>query len=106
VKVTVAVEGEITRSPSVTSVAVKTEEPAVEDFTMKVTTPETLESPEAADIVSSAGRLEARVTVLPGSGLLAASRNVTVMVEVVTPSLATDVGLAATVDVRRRIFFR
>ena len=98
-KVTVAVDGEMTRLLSLTSVAVKVAEPDVEDFTLKVTTPEPEEGPEAAEIVSTpSARLEARVTVLPATGLLLASRKVTVMVEVVVPSLATVVGKATTVE--------
>ena len=69
VKVTVAV-GVRTRLPSVTSVAVKTDEPLVTEVTVKVTSPLVAEAPEAAEIVSLAGRLEASVTVLPGTGLL------------------------------------
>jgi hypothetical protein len=97
VNVTVAV-CVICRLESVVSVAVNTGEPAVEDFTVKVTTPVELEVPEAAEIVSVAPRLEASVTVLPDTGLLWASFNVTVIVEVLTPSAATDEGEGATVD--------
>ena len=79
-------------------VAVKAGEPAVVDFTVNVTTPFVPDLPEAAEIVSVAPRLEARVTVLPGTGLLLASFKVTVMVEVLTPSLATVTGLATTVE--------
>jgi hypothetical protein len=38
------------------------------------------------------------VTVFPLTGLLLLSNKVTVIVEVVTPSAVTDVGLAVTVD--------
>lgn len=96
-KVTVAVC--VTVTLSVVSVAVKTGEPAVEDFTVNVTTPEPLETPEAAEIVSVAPRLEASVTVLPGTAALVASFRVTVIVDSVAPSLATVVGLATTVEV-------
>jgi len=88
----------LTTTLSVVSVAVKTGVPVVADFTLNVTTPVSLEGPEAAEMVSVAPRLEANVTVLPATGLLVASFKVTVMVEVVTPSLATVVGLAATVE--------
>ena len=50
---------------SVESVAVKTGAPAVVDLTVKVTTPEPSEAPEAAEMVSVAPRLEDRVTVFP-----------------------------------------
>ena len=83
---------------SVESVAVKTGAPAVVDFTVKVTTPEPSEAPEAAEMVSVAPRLEASVTVLPETGLEFASLRVTVIVEVLTPSDSTEVGLATTVD--------
>jgi len=96
-KVTVAVCVIVTLS--VVSVAVKTGEPTVEDFTVKVTTPERLEDPEAGVIVSVASRLEASETVLPGTATLAASFKVTVTVDVVTPSFATFAGLAVTVEV-------
>ena len=98
-KVTVAVEGEMTRLLSLTSVAVKMAGPEVEDFTLKVTTPTLEEGPEAAEIVSTpSARLEVKVTVLPATGLLLASLKMTVMVEVVVPSLATVVGAATTVE--------
>ena len=84
---------------SVESVAVKTGAPVVVDFTVNVTTPEELELPDAAEIVSVALRLEASATVLPETGLLFASFNVTVTVEVVVPSAVTELGKAATVDV-------
>ena len=83
---------------SVVSVAVKTGAPVVLDLTVKVTTPEPSEAPEAAEIVSVAPRLEARVTVLPETGFEFASLRVTVTVEVVLPSARTEVGLATTVD--------
>ena len=40
----------------------------------------------------------ARLTVLPGTGLLLPSRRVTVIVELATPSATTEVGLAVTVE--------
>ena len=83
---------------SVVSVAVKTGAPAVVDLTVKVTTPEASEGPEAAEIVSVAPRLEASITVLPGTGWLLASLSVTVTVEVVLPSAVTEDGEAETVE--------
>ena len=88
----------MTVTVSVVSVAVKTGAPVVVDVTVKVTTPEPSEAPEAAEIVSVAPRLEARVTVLPETGLELASLSVTVIVEVVLPSATTEAGLALTVD--------
>jgi hypothetical protein len=70
---------------------------AVESFTVKVTTPLELDAPLAAEIVELP-LPAASVTVLPLTGLLPASSSVTVIVEVVEPSAATDVGLALTVD--------
>ena len=96
VKVTVAVW--VIVIVSVESVAVKTGAPAVVDVTVKVTTPEPSDKPEAAEMVSVAPRLEARVTVLPETGLELAFFRVTVMVEVVLPSAVTEAGLLLTVD--------
>ena len=89
----------MTRLPSVTSVAVKPGEPGVEDLTVKVTMPEASESPEAAEIVSVGPRLEASVTALPETAAPPLSFNVTVMVEVLTPSARCEVGEAVTVEV-------
>jgi hypothetical protein len=98
VKVTLAVW--LTVTLSVVSVAVNTGDPGVEEVTVKVTTPESLEVPEAAEIVSvPAARLDASVTVLPGTAALVASSKVTVMVAVVLPSASTELGAAATVEV-------
>ena len=83
---------------SVESAAVKTGAPVVLDLTVKVTTPEPSEAPEAAEIVSVAPRLEARVTVFPVIGFELASLSVTVIVEVVLPSAVIEVGLATTVE--------
>ena len=96
VKVTEAVWA--TTTESVVTVAVKTGEPGVVDFTVKVTTPEASEVPEAAEIVSLAPRLEARDTVLEATGVPPPSLRVTVMVEVVAPSAGTEPGVAATVE--------
>ncbi len=48
--------------------------------------------------MSVAPREELRATVAPGTGLLFASRTVTVIVDVVVPSATTLVGFAVTVD--------
>jgi hypothetical protein len=80
-------------------VALKTAVPVVVDRTVKVTVPDALEAPDAAEIVSTAPRLEARVTVLPATGLPLASCKLTVMVEVVEPSAGIEFGAAATVEV-------
>lgn len=96
VKVTVAVW--VTVTLSVVSVAVKVGVPVVEDFTVKVTTPELLDAPEVAETVSVGPRLDASVTVLPATGLLLASFRVTAMVEVVEPSAGMEDGEGDTVD--------
>jgi len=97
VKVTLAVCVMVTESEL--SVAVKTSVAAVADFTVKVTTPEALEVPEAAEMVGlPEPEVLARVTVLPETGLPPASFRVTVMVEVVLPSATTEAGEALTVD--------
>src|SRR5580704_16529850 len=70
---------------------------ATVSVTVKVTTPAALDGPLAAEITELPVFL-ASVTVLPLTGLLFASFSVTVIVEVVTPSATTDVGLALTVD--------
>ena len=62
-----------------------------------MTTPLALDVPDAAEIVSVAPRLEARVTVFPETGLEFTSLRVTVSVEVVDPFAVTDIGLAAKV---------
>ena len=81
------------------SVAAKTSAPTVVDFTVKVTTPEALLTPEARLTVGVPGpAVFARVTVLPATGLLSASCKVTVIVEVAEPSATTEVGNATTVD--------
>jgi hypothetical protein len=48
--------------------------------------------PAAGEIVSMEERFEARVTILPGTGLIEESYKVTVMIELETPSAATDPG--------------
>jgi hypothetical protein len=97
VNVTVAVW--VTTIESVVSVAVSVLGPAVVDRTVPVVCPLALVAAAGCPIVSVAPREEANVTVLPLTGLLFASRNVTVIVEVTTPSAATVVGLATTVEV-------
>jgi len=97
VKVTLAVWVRVNESEL--SVAVKTSVAAVVDFTVKVTTPEVLEVPEAAEIVGlPEPEVFASVTVLPAIGFPLASFNVTVMVDGVLPSAVTEVGEALTVD--------
>ena len=83
---------------SVLSVAVKTAVPVVVDLRRAATTPDPLEAPEAGEIVSLAPRLDASVTFLPASGVMAASNKVTVMVEVVVPSAGSVPSEAATVE--------
>jgi hypothetical protein len=87
----------VSGSASVTSVALSVLGPAVVDRTVPVVCP--LASVAAAGwVIVSAGRSELRLTVLPLTGLLLASRNVTVIVDVARPSAVTDAGLAVTVD--------
>src|SRR5215471_14175467 len=84
---------------SVVSVAAKVSKPVLADFTVKVATPEALVVPETVVIVGAPGpEVWARVTVLPETGLLFASFKVTVIVEVVVPSAATEAGDGETVD--------
>ena len=66
-------------------------------FTVKVTTPLAFEGPLAGEIVELPAPCD-RVTVLPLTGWLFVSIRVIVIVEVVAPSAATEVGLALTVD--------
>ncbi len=73
--------------------------PAVVDRTVPVICPLAFVVPEGCVIVSVAPRLDDRVTVAPGTGLLFVSRTVTVIVLVAVPSATTLVGLAATVEV-------
>ena len=83
---------------SVTSVAVKVGDPIFEDFTVKVTTPELSDAPDAAEIVSLDPRLDARLTVFPSTGFPRLSMRVTVTVDVEVPSAVTVKGEAETVD--------
>ena len=53
---------------SVVLEAERVEEPAVEDFTEKITTPEALLTPNRGEIVSVTPRLEVSTTVFPGIG--------------------------------------
>src|SRR5574341_120587 len=73
--------------------------PIVVDLTVPVICPLAFVVPEGWGMVSVAPRLEDKVTVAPGTGLLFTSRTVTVIVLTVTPSATTLVGAAATVDV-------
>ena len=72
--------------------------PDVFDLTVKVTMPLVLETPDAAERVSVTPLEDARVTILPETGLELTSFKVTVKVEVVLPLAVTEVGLAAIVD--------
>jgi hypothetical protein len=81
---------------SVVSVAVKVSTPVIVDFTVNVTTPSAELDPDAGLIV--AAPVCARVTVFPETGLPCASKRVTVIVDVATPSAAKEVGNAETVD--------
>ena len=83
---------------SVVLVAVKVAAPFVDDFTVKVATPDT-DVAVAGAMVSVAPRLEARLTTFPEIRFEFASFKVTVMVLVVEPSASTEVALAETVEV-------
>jgi len=83
---------------SVVSVAVRVALPAKEDLAVNVTTPTELETPDAADKVSLAPRLEAKVTVFPGIAFEFASSKVTVIVEVAKPFAVIELGLATVVE--------
>jgi hypothetical protein len=89
----------VTTMESVVSVAVSVLGPAVVDRTVPVVCPAALVTAAGCTIVSVAPRDDAKVTVLPLTGLLLASRKVIVIVDVVVPSATTDVGLATTVEV-------
>jgi hypothetical protein len=93
VKVTAAVW--VTVIVSVVSVAVMVLVPAVVDRTVPVVWP--LASVGVVGCVTVPS-VAARLTVLPATGLLFASRKVTVIVDVARPSAVTDAGLAVTVD--------
>jgi hypothetical protein len=88
-----------TVTESVESEAVYVEDPAVVDFTVKVTTPDASEEPEAAETVSVAARLDESVTALPGTGAPLTVRSVTVTVALAEPSATTVAGIVATVEV-------
>jgi hypothetical protein len=83
---------------SVVSVAVSVPVPAVVDRTVPVVCPLAFVTAAGWTIVSVAPRDDAKVTVLPATGLLLVSRKVIVIVDVATPSAVTVVGLATTVD--------
>jgi hypothetical protein len=89
----------VTTMASVVSVAVSVLVPAVLERTVPVVWPAALVGAAGCPIVSVAPREEASVTVLPATGLLLASRNVIVIVDVVVPSAVTVAGAAATVEV-------
>ena len=82
----------VTATTSVTSAAEYVDVPDVVDVTENVTTPDALEGPDAAEIVSVAPRLEERVTVLPATGVELASLSVTVTMDIVEPSATTAAG--------------
>jgi hypothetical protein len=84
---------------SVVSVAVSVLVPAVVERTVPVVWPAALVTAAGCPIVSVAPREEARLTALPATGLLLASRNVMVIVALATPSAVTVVGVAVTVEV-------
>jgi hypothetical protein len=97
VNVTVAVAVMVTLS--VVSVAVNTSAAAVVDLTVKVAWPEASLVPWVVVMVGvPEPEVLASVTVLPETGLLLPSFNVTVIVEVVEPSAVTEEGEAATVE--------
>ena len=83
---------------SVVSVAVRVDDPATEELTVKVTTPDEVEVPDATDTLSLPPRLETRVTVLPDTGFDCASMRVTVKVESVDPFAGTVLELATKVE--------
>src|SRR5688572_7396223 len=95
VKPTVAVWPSV--MPSVTLMARYVTDSTTLSHTENVTTPLALEGPLGAEMFELPARA-ASDTVLPDTGLLAASRIVTVTVDVENPSAGTDVGLAVTVE--------
>ena len=72
--------------------------PAVVDVTVPVIWPDAFVVPTGCVIVSVTPRDDDRVTVAPGTGLLFASRTVTVIVLAVVPSAKTVPGAAVTVE--------
>lgn len=74
------------------------EDPAVDDFTVKVATPDALVVPLTVVMVSVAPRLEESETDFPETGLLLASLRVTVIVEVAELLAVTEAVPAETVD--------
>jgi hypothetical protein len=84
---------------SVVSVAVTVLVPAVAERMVPVVCPLAFVTAAGWTMVSVAPRDDAKLTVLPLTGLLLVSRSVTVIVEVATPSAVTVVGLATTVEV-------
>jgi hypothetical protein len=96
VKVTVAADG-MTVIASDVSVAVNVAVPAVVEVVVNVATPLPFVVPETVVIVLVTPE-DASVTVLPETGFESASFKITVIVEVVVPSAAIDIGLAVTVD--------
>ncbi len=95
VKVTVAVSVTLI-VPFTTALIVDV--PTIVDRTVPVICPLAFVVPEGCTIVSVAPRLDDKVTDAPGTGLLFASRTVTVIVEIV-PSATTLAGEASTIEV-------
>jgi hypothetical protein len=83
---------------SVVSVAVIVLVPAIVDRTVPVVWPLASVTTAGWVKVSTTPRDEVRVTVLPATGLLFASRKVTVIVELTRPSAVTLAGLAVTLE--------
>jgi hypothetical protein len=96
VKVTLAVC--VTVIVSVMSVAVIVLAPAVFDRIVPVACPAALVAAAGWMMVSTAPRDDAKLTVFPPIGFPLASSNVTVIVDVATPSAVTVAGLALTVE--------
>jgi hypothetical protein len=83
---------------SVVSEAVKTEDPAVEDLTVKIARPELSVVAEAGEIESAAPRFDVKITVFPAIGLPFASTRVNTRVLTDDPLAVTVVGEASRVD--------
>ena len=75
------------------------DDPAVVDVAVKVTTPALLDAPEASEMVSVDPRLEVKVTVFPATPFPFASFSVTVIVEDDDPLAVTEELETPTVEV-------
>lgn len=95
VKVTVAVFGRVRELTEAKKLTVA----ETVDLTVNVATPDGEEVADAGLIVTPVGRFADSATDLPEIGFEAESRSVAVIVEVVLPFAATDVGEAVRVDV-------